>query len=208
MGLQVEMVDAKSSHLNTSSIRDDFDFGDGAFERCISYFRGLHYTACLEFLGIPVLNKLAVANVCGNKMIMSLKLAEHKIPSPQTFFAFTRESALEMANDAGYPLVIKPLVGSWGRGVAKISDRESLEAVTEAREISDGPYDRIYYLQKMVNRPPRDIRVITVGGRAIAAMYRKSSEDLKRWTVYHFLQIINSIVWTIRYFSSFSYCFK
>ena len=84
-----------------------------------------------------------------------------------------------MADDAKYPLVIKPLVGSWGRGVAKISDRESLEAVTEAREISDGPYDRIYYLQEMIKRPPRDIRVITVGEQIVAAMYRKSSGGFK-----------------------------
>ena len=179
MGLQVEMIDAKSSHINTDNKANDFDFGDGTLERCISYFRGLHYTACLEFLKIPVINKLSVASVCGNKMMMTLKLAEYKIPSPETFFAFTRESALEMADNAGYPLVIKPLVGSWGRGVAKISNRETLEAVTESRDISDGAYDRIYYLQKMVKRPPRDIRVITVGGRAIAAMYRKSSGGFK-----------------------------
>ena len=179
MGLQVEMIDAKSSRVNTKNTRNDFDFGDAVLERCISYFRGLHYTAYLEFLGVPVINKLAVASVCGNKMMMSLKLAEHKIPSPQTFFAFTRESALNMADNAKYPLVIKPLVGSWGRGVAKISDRESLEAVTESREISDGPYDRIYYLQEMIKRPPRDIRVITVGGQIVAAMYRKSSGGFK-----------------------------
>ena len=91
MGLQVEMIDAKSSRVNTKNTRNDFDFGDAVLERCISYFRGLHYTAYLEFLGIPVINKLAVASVCGNKMMMSLKLAEHKIPAPQTFFAFTRE---------------------------------------------------------------------------------------------------------------------
>ena len=80
MGLQVEMIDAKSSRVNTKNTRNDFDFGDAVLERCISYFRGLHYTAYLEFLGIPVINKLAVASVCGNKMMMSLKLAEHQIP--------------------------------------------------------------------------------------------------------------------------------
>ncbi|MDI1495901.1 MAG: lysine biosynthesis enzyme LysX [Cenarchaeum symbiont of Oopsacas minuta] len=177
MGIQVEMIDAKSSHINTE--KTTLDFGDGALERCISYFRGLHYTAYLEFLNVPVINKLAVASICGNKMLMTLKLRKHNVPTPSTFFAFTRESAIDMADTAKYPLVIKPLVGSWGRGVAKISDRETLEAVTEAREISDGPYDRIYYLQKLVKRPPRDIRVITVGEYAIAAMYRTSSDGFK-----------------------------
>jgi [lysine-biosynthesis-protein LysW]--L-2-aminoadipate ligase len=47
------------------------------------------------------------------------------------------------------------------------------------RELSDGPHDRIYYLQELIKRPPRDIRVITVGDRAIAAMYRKSSGGFK-----------------------------
>ena len=119
MGLQVEMIDAKSSRVNTKNTRNDFDFGDAVLERCISYFRGLHYTAYLEFLGIPVINKLAVASVCGNKMMMSLKLAEHKIPAPQTFFAFTRESALISTCTTRCP--------DCG-GVAKISNRESLES--------------------------------------------------------------------------------
>ena len=49
-------------------------FGDVVLERCVSYYRGLHFTACLEFLDTPVINSFDVANICGNKMITSMLL--------------------------------------------------------------------------------------------------------------------------------------
>ena len=87
--------------------------------------------------------------------------------------------AREIFEKTGYPLVIKPIIGSWGRSVFPIKDKDTADAVIENREVTDGPQDRIYYLQEMVDRPPRDIRVITVGDQAIAAMYRKSSGGFK-----------------------------
>lgn len=179
LGHDTKMVDAKVTQVNTESKKNDFDFGDVVLERCVSYFRGLHFTACLEFLDVPVINKYEVANNCGNKMITSLLLKKHNVPTPKTYFSFAPEAALENLEKVGYPLVIKPIVGSWGRGVIPLKDRETADAIIEVRELSDGPLDRIYYLQEMIKRPPRDIRVIVVGDQVISAMYRTSSGGFK-----------------------------
>ena len=179
LGHDTKMVDAKITQISTESKRSDFDFGDVVLERCVSYFRGLHFTACLEFLDVPVINKFEVANNCGNKMITSLLLKKHNVPTPKTYFSFSSETALENLEKVGYPMVIKPVVGSWGRGVMALKDRDVADAIIEVRELNDGPLDRIYYLQEMVKRPPRDIRVIAVGDQVIAAMYRTSTGGFK-----------------------------
>ena len=179
LGHEAVMLDAKITHVNTDSIRTDFDLGDVVLERCVSYFRGLHFTSCLEFMDVPVLNKFDVASLCGNKMFMTLLLKKNNIPTPKTYFSFSSESATENIEKVGYPLVIKPVIGSWGRGVMPLKDKDTVDAVFEIREITDSPHDRIYYLQELIKRPPRDIRVITIGDRPIAAMYRKSSGGFK-----------------------------
>ena len=179
LGHDALMLDAKITQINTDSKKEDFNLGDVVLERCVSYFRGLHFTASLEFLNIPVLNKFEVANICGNKMFMTLLLKKNNIPTPKTYFALSSESAAENLEEVGFPLVIKPVIGSWGRGVMPIKDKDTMEAIFEIRDITDSPHDRIYYLQELINRPPRDIRVITVGDEPIAAMYRKSSGGFK-----------------------------
>lgn len=179
LGHDAVMLDAKITQINTDSKRKDFDFGDVVLERCVSYFRGLHFTASLEFMDVPVLNKFQVANQCGNKMFMTLLLKKYNVPTPKTYFSFSSESASENIEKVGYPLVIKPVIGSWGRGVMQLKDKDTADALFEIRDITDNPHDRIFYLQELVNRPPRDIRVITVGDEPIAAMYRKSSGGFK-----------------------------
>ena len=179
MGYETSMIDAKTTRFNTDSNKNEYDFGDVVLERCISYYRGLHFTACLEFLDVPVINSFEIANTCGNKMITSMLLKKNNIPTPKTYFSFSAESAMENFEKVGYPLVIKPIIGSWGRSVMPIKDKDTADAIIENRQVTDGPQDRIYYLQEMIDRPPRDIRVITVGDQAVAAMYRKSSGGFK-----------------------------
>ncbi len=179
LGCDTSMLDAKITQINTDSKKDDYDFGDVVLERCVSYFRGLHFTASLEFMDVPTINTYDVASICGNKMIMTLRLKKYNIPTPKTYFSFTSKSASENLEKVGYPLVIKPIIGSWGRGVMPLKDKDTAEAVMEIRDINDGLHDRIYYLQELIKRPPRDIRVITVGDEPIAAMYRKSSGGFK-----------------------------
>jgi len=112
LGHDALMLDAKITQINTDSKKEDFNLGDVVLERCVSYFRGLHFTASLEFLDIPVLNKFEVANICGNKMFMTLLLKKNNIPTPKTYFSFSSESAAENLEKVGLPLVIKPVIGS------------------------------------------------------------------------------------------------
>jgi len=179
LGHETSLIDAKITQINTSSQIQDFNFGDIVLERCVSYYRGLYFTACLEFLDVAVINKFNVSTICGNKLLTSMLLKKNNIPTPKTYFSFSADAARENLEKVGYPMVIKPVIGSWGRGVIPLKDKDTADAIIEQREITDGPLDRIFYLQEMIDRPPRDIRVITIGDKAVAAMYRKSLGNFK-----------------------------
>ena len=179
LGHDTSLIDAKTTQINTSSQMQDFNFGNIVLERCVSYYRGLYFTACLEFLDVPVINKFNVSTICGNKLLTSMLLKKSNIPTPKTHFSFSADAARENLGKTGYPMVIKPIIGSWGRNVVPLKDKDTSDAIIEQREITDGPLDRIFYLQEMIDRPPRDIRVITIGDKAITAMYRKSSDGFK-----------------------------
>ena len=182
-GIKSKIVDAKTITIGTHSKKKDFLLGDVILQRSVSYYRGLYLTASLEYLGFKVINRFEVGQTCGNKLITSIKLAENKIPSPKTQFAFSAESGLETIKNNGFPLVLKPIVGSWGRGIYSLRDLETATMIIEMREEDDSPLSRIYYIQEMVDRPPRDIRCIVVGDQAVTAIYRYSSQSEWRTNV-------------------------
>jgi [lysine-biosynthesis-protein LysW]--L-2-aminoadipate ligase len=172
-GLNVKEVDAKSILLNLSETLEEA-YGDVVLQRCISHFRGTYASACLESKGVMVVNKAYVSETCGNKLWTTLALIRAGVPTPRTIIAFTPESALKAAEELGYPVVLKPLVGSWGRMVTALRDREEAEAIIELRSQMEGILNQIFYLQEKVRRPPRDIRCIVVGDRVVTAVYRVS----------------------------------
>ena len=104
---------------------------DAILERSISYARGLYSTRILNAWGIPTVNTADVAEICGNKLSTASVLATSKVPQPETRVAYSVEAALEAIEEMGYPVVLKPMVGSWGRLLAKINDRDAAEAVLE-----------------------------------------------------------------------------
>ena len=177
-GLNVNRIDAKTLSLDSdwTSTYTKKKFGNITLQRCISYFRGLHITAFLESKGLKVINTMDVALTCGNKLLTTLKLEQANVPTPRTLFSFTAESALESLKIIGYPAVLKPVTGSWGRMVVKLNDEETARAMLEMRSKIEGPLNQIYYLQEMVKRPPRDIRTIVAGDKIIAAIYRYQPE--------------------------------
>jgi [lysine-biosynthesis-protein LysW]--L-2-aminoadipate ligase len=182
-GIKAQIVDGKTVTITTNSKKKDLALGDMIMQRSVSHYRGLYLTACLEFLGFPVINKFSVGETCGNKLLTSLVLAKSKIPTPKTQFAFSAESAMETMSKTGFPLVLKPIVGSWGRGVFPLRDEEIAGMVVEMREEDDSPFARIYYVQEMIDRPPRDIRCIVVGDQLVTAIYRYSAENEWRTNV-------------------------
>ncbi len=178
LGLDLNPIDSKRIYLEAlGESKEAMDrFGDLVIQRCISYFRGLHMAAILENFGLQVINPFHTSLVCGNKLFTTLTLVRAGIPVPKTFVAFTDESAFKALNALGYPAVLKPVVGSWGRLVALIRDRDAAQALLESREEMQNSLMQIYYLQEYVKRPPRDIRVLTVGDEVVAAAYRYSAE--------------------------------
>src|SRR5258708_20944939 len=146
---------------------------DVLFERSISYSRGLYISRIFEAHGVPVVNSSAVAERCGDKYITSQILAKNGIPTPRVLMAFDEESALRAIEAMGYPCVLKPVVGSWGRLLAKVENREMAETLIE-HKATLGVNHQIFYIQEYINKPGRDIRAFVIGDEAICAIYRSS----------------------------------
>jgi [lysine-biosynthesis-protein LysW]--L-2-aminoadipate ligase len=119
-------------------------------------------------------NTSGVAETCGDKLATSAALRQAQLPQPRAVLAFTRESALEAIEALGYPVVLKPVVGSWGRLLAKINDRDAAEAVLEHKATLGSVKDSVFYIQEYIAKPGRDIRAFVMGDRVITAIYRLS----------------------------------
>jgi [lysine-biosynthesis-protein LysW]--L-2-aminoadipate ligase len=144
-------------------------------ERSISYNNGLYACRIFNSWNIPTVNSAAVAEACGDKLITSALLARANVPQPYSRVAFTPESALETIESMGYPVVLKPVIGSWGRLLAKVNDRESAEAILEHKATLGSVQHSVFYIQEYINKPGRDIRAVVVGDKVITAIYRKSA---------------------------------
>jgi [lysine-biosynthesis-protein LysW]--L-2-aminoadipate ligase len=107
-------------------------------------------------------------------MLSSLALKEAGVPQPPLRIAFTEKSALVAIEELGYPVVLKPAVGSWGRLLSKVNDREAAESLLEHKAILGSYHHSIFYIQKYVEKQGRDIRSFVVGDECIAAIYRTS----------------------------------
>ena len=144
-------------------------------ERCVSQTRGLAVSRIFTAMGARVLNPPHVIETCGDKLATNGALARAGVPTPRTGVAFDVDAALELAEDFGYPVVLKPTVGSWGRMVSKLNDADALEAVLEHKQTLGGPQHKVFYLQEFVRKPGRDIRAFVVGDEVAAAIYRTSA---------------------------------
>lgn len=147
---------------------------DVVLERCLSQTRGLALARVFEALGALVVNRPSVIETCGDKLATNAALSRCGVPTPRTGVAFGAEQVLDLCERFGYPVVMKPVVGSWGRMVARLSDRDAVEAVLEHKETLGGPQHKVFYVQEYIRKPGRDIRAFVVGGEVIAAIYRSS----------------------------------
>ena len=147
---------------------------DVLLERSISYSRGLYISRIFEANGVPVVNSSIVAERCGDKYVTSQILAKNGIPTPRVLMAFDEESALRAIEAMGYPCVLKPVVGSWGRLLAKVENRQMAESLIE-HKATLGVNHQVFYIQEYINKPGRDIRAFVVGHEAICAIYRSSN---------------------------------
>ncbi len=153
---------------------DAFPACDLVFNRSIAFGRTLYTLRSLEARGVPCLNSADVVATCGDKALTSLALERAGLPSPRTRLAFTPEAGLAAIEELGYPAVIKPVIGSWGRLVARVNDRDAAEAVLEDRAVLGSWQQQVLYVQEHVDKPGRDLRAFVVGGETIAAIWRYS----------------------------------
>ena len=169
-GINVQMLDCKKLSLDLDQDKENFGT---VLQRCVSYYRNVHSTAALEGMGVNVINSLNTGIFAGNKLYTHMLLKKSKVPTPYASVAFSKEAARETLDRQGYPKIIKPTVGSWGRMISKLNDRDAAEGIIENREAMY-PIYQIHYLEEFVERPPRDIRAIVVGDKVVAAIYRNS----------------------------------
>ena len=147
---------------------------DIVLERSINHSRAMHALRLFEGAGTPCVNTYEVARRCGDKILTAASLQEGGVPQPEVRVAFTPESALLAIEELGYPAVLKPAVGSWGRLLSKINDRDAAETVLEHKSILGSYHHSIFFVQEYVEKNGRDIRAFVVGDECVAAIYRSS----------------------------------
>jgi [lysine-biosynthesis-protein LysW]--L-2-aminoadipate ligase len=172
-GVPFGRIDDREIIFELGSPPPDLEY-DIVLERCINHARALYGLKLFEDLGVPTVNTYKVADTCGNKILTSSALVRCGVPTPRTLIAFTPESALQAIEEVGYPAVLKPAVGSWGRLLSLVSDRYAAEAILEHKEILGSYHHSIFYVQEYVEKPERDIRSFVVGDTCICAIYRYS----------------------------------
>ena len=177
-GHEVTKIDVRKQQFGLHEAPDDFAGVDLLVDRCLATSRSIYTTQFADAYGIPVVNGSETAAVCADKVENSLALAEADVPTPETTVAFTKEAALEAIEAFGYPCVLKPGVGSWGRLMAKIDSRSAAEAILEHKETLGHYEHKVFYVQEFVEKPGRDIRVLAVDGEPVAAMTRSSDHWL------------------------------
>ena len=173
-GIEYERLDDRLVHFALDNPEPWRQY-DAILERSISYTNGLYACRIFNSWDIPTINTAEVAEACGDKLITTALLAKSKVPQPHSRVAFTPESALETIEAMGYPVVLKPVIGSWGRLLAKVNDRDTAEAILEHKAVLGSVQHSVFYIQEYIKKPGRDIRVVVIGDKVITAIYRKSA---------------------------------
>ena len=170
--INLEMVDCKKLSVD---LNEKKSFDSPVLQRCVSYYRNIHSTAAIEGQGVRVVNCLNTGIFAGNKLFTHMLLQKSGVPTPNATVAFSKDAAMNALDRNGFPKIIKPTVGSWGRMVSKINDMDSAEGIIEGREAMY-PIHQVHFLEEFVERPPRDIRAIVIGDTVPAAIYRNSGD--------------------------------
>ncbi|MFC4987106.1 lysine biosynthesis protein LysX [Saliphagus infecundisoli] len=177
-GHDVTKIDVRKQRFNLAEAPEAFAELDIVVDRCLATSRSLYATRFCEAYGVPVVNSHDTAEVCSDKVKNSLALEAAGVPTPNTDVAFTTEAALESIEAFGYPCVLKPVIGSWGRLMAKIDSRDAAEAILEHKATLGHYEHKVFYVQEFVEKPGRDVRVLAIDGEPIAAMARSSDHWL------------------------------
>jgi len=174
----VEKIDVRKQRFGVGNPPAALASCDVVLDRCMATSRSTYATAFCESYGVPVVNSAETAEVCADKAKTSIRLDDAGVPTPATTVAFDVDSAMDAIEEFGYPCVIKPVVGSWGRLLAKIESESAAEAILEHKKTLGHYEHSVFYVQEFVEKPGRDLRVLTVDGEPVAAMARSSEHWL------------------------------
>ena len=172
-GIEFDLIDVREAVFDLHNMDRWFQY-DLFLDRCISHSQAQTVLEIFEAWGIPTVNSAHTLRMCGDKKNTSLALIRNHIPTPQVRVALSPETALQAIEDMGYPVVLKPTVGSWGRLLAKVSSREAAEAILEHKAALPSVQHSIFYIQEFIQKGDRDIRSFVVGGETICAITRRS----------------------------------
>jgi L-2-aminoadipate N-acetyltransferase (EC 2.3.1.-) len=171
-GHTVQKVDVRRQQFDIHTPPAALADVDIVLDRCLATSRSVYLSRLCEAYGLPVINGASTAMVCADKLRTSVALAAAGVPTPRTSVAFSVDSALETIEGFGYPCVLKPVMGSWGRLMAKIDSRDAAEAILEHKAVLGHYEHKVFYLQEYIDKPDRDLRVVVTDGEPIAAMAR------------------------------------
>lgn len=175
LSVEFEIIDDGGLLLDLARPDERWQAFDAVLCRSVSQSRGLAVLHVLEHWGIPVYNSAHVTAICNDKLLTTLALLQANVPTPRVLLAFEQSTAVQGIETLGYPAVLKPVTGSWGRLLARVNDRDAAEAIVEHQETLGGYQHQIHYIQQYVAKPQRDIRAFVVGDRTICAIYRSSA---------------------------------
>ncbi len=154
---------------------DDYDvlfvrsIPGGSLEQIIFRVDALHR---LENAGVRIVNPPTTIERTVDKYYTSTLLEDAGLPTPRTIVTERFATAMEAFHELGGDVVVKPLFGSEGRGMVRVTDRDTAYRVFRALEL--GRY--VYYLQEFISHADRDIRAFVIGGEVVAAMVRRVKE--------------------------------
>src|SRR5438067_9617774 len=137
----------------------------GSLEQVVFRMDVLHR---LEGRGVPVLNPPRALEVCVDKYLATARLEAAGLPVPPTSVCQDADSALEAFAALGGDVVVKPLFGSEGRGMVRVSDPELAWRTFRTLERTQC----VLYLQQFVRHPGWDLRVFVLDGKVLTAMRR------------------------------------
>ena len=174
----VAKIDVRNQRFGVHKPPDALTDLDVVIDRCLATSRSRYVTMFCAAHGVPVINDVRTAEICADKVANSLALASAGVPTPRTEVSFTKAAALESIESFGYPCVLKPVIGSWGRLMAKIDSRTAAEAILEHKETLGHYEHKVFYVQEFIEKGGRDIRVVATDGEPVAGMVRSSDHWL------------------------------
>src|SRR3954464_245340 len=137
----------------------------GSLEQIVFRVDALH---ALAAGGVPAVNGAPAIEHTIDKFLASALLAAAGVPTPRTVACEHAEDALAAFDDLGGDVIVKPLFGSMGTGMARVEDPDVAERVFRALEIERA----VYYLQETLPHAGVDVRAMVVGGRVVGAIER------------------------------------